>query len=170
VPRAEQPAAVELTGAGSTFDAPFFSAAFAHYHQLHPTVSVRYSAVGSGDGIKEFSAGAVDFGASDVPMTPAEQAAAKGGSIVQVPVDLGAVVVSYNFDNAGGLAVPLHLTGAVLARIYLGQITNWDDPAITALNPRDALPDEQIKVVHRSDSSGTTYIFTDYLSAVAPGH
>jgi phosphate transport system substrate-binding protein len=167
MPRVEQSAAVELTGAGSTFDAPFFSAAFAHHHQLHPTVSVGYAAVGSGDGFKEFSAGTVDFGASDVPMTPAEQAAAKGGPIVQVPVDLGAVVVSYNFDNTGGLMVPLHLTGAVLARIYLGQITNWDDPAITALNPRDALPNEQINVVHRSDSSGTTYILTNYLSSVS---
>ncbi len=167
VPTVQQPAALELTGAGSTFDAPFFSAAFARYHQLHPTVSISYAAVGSGDGIKEFSAEKVDFGASDVPMTAAEQAAAEGGPIVQVPVDLGAVVVSYNLDNTGALALPLHLTGAVLARIYLGQITKWDDPAITALNPRDDLPNEHINVVHRSDSSGTTYIFTDYLSNVS---
>ncbi len=166
--RAEQPAAVELTGAGSTFDAPFFSAAFARYHQLHPGVSVRYAPVGSGEGIKRFSAGAVDFGASDVPMTPADQVGARGGPIIQVPVDLGAVVVSYDLDNTCGLAVPLHLTGAVLARIYLGQVTKWDDPAITALNPADDLPDEQINVVHRSDGSGTTYIFTDYLSRVSP--
>ena len=167
-PRAEQPAAVELTGAGSTFDAPFFSAAFARYHQLHRGVSVSYAAVGSGDGIKDFSAGRVDFGASDVPMTAAEQAGARGGPIVQVPIDLGAVVVSYNLDNTGGLAVPLQLTGPVLARIYLGQITRWDDPAITALNPGDGLPDEPINVVHRSDGSGTTYIFTNYLSSVSP--
>lgn len=167
-PRAGQPAALELTGAGSTFDVPFFSAAFARYHQLHPAVSVSYAAVGSGDGIKRFSAGTVDFGASDVPMTAAEQAAARGGPIIQVPVDLGAVVVSYNLDNTGGLTVPLRLAGAVLARIYLGQITKWDDPAITALNPGDDLPDELINVVHRSDSSGTTYIFTNYLSSVSP--
>jgi phosphate transport system substrate-binding protein len=167
-PRAEQPAAVELSGAGSTFDAPFFSAAFVRYHQLRPAVSVSYAAVGSGDGIKRFSAGTVDFGASDVPMTAAEQAGARGGPIVQVPVDLGAVVVSYNLDNTGGLSVPLQLTGPVLARIYLGRITKWDDPAITALNPSDDLPDEQINVVHRSDGSGTTYIFTNYLSSVSP--
>jgi phosphate transport system substrate-binding protein len=167
-PRGEQPAAVELIGAGSTFDAPSFSAAFARYHQLHPAVSVSYAAVGSGDGIKRFSAGAVDFGASDVPMTAAEQAGVRGGPIVQVPIDLGAVVVSYNLDNTGGLAVPLQLTGAVLARIYLGQITKWDDPAITALNPSDDLPDERVNVVHRSDGSGTTYLFTNYLSSVSP--
>jgi len=167
-PRTGQPAAVSLTGAGSTFDAPFFTAAFARYHQLHPAFSVSYAAVGSGAGIKGFSAGTVDFGASDVPMTAAEQAAARGGPIVQVPVDLGAVVVSYNLDNTGGLSVPLHLTGAVLAGIYLGQISKWDDPAIRALNPDDALPDEHITVVHRSDGSGTTYIFTNYLSSVSP--
>jgi phosphate transport system substrate-binding protein len=168
VPTVAQPAALQLTGAGSTFDAPFFSAAFVRYHELYSSVSISYAAVGSGDGIKEFSAKKVDFGASDVPMTAAEQAAAEGGPIVQVPVDLGAVVVSYNLDNTGALAVPLRLTGAVLARIYLGQITKWDDPAITALNPRDDLPNEHINVVHRSDSSGTTYIFTDYLSSVSP--
>ena len=168
VRRAELPVSVELTGAGSTFDAPFFSAAFARYHHLHPAVSVTYAAVGSGDGIKRFSAGAVNFGASDVPMTAAEQAGARGGPIVQVPIDLGAVVVGYNLDNTGGLTAPLQLTGPVLARIYLGQITNWDDPAITALNPGEELPNEQINVVHRSDGSGTTYIFTNYLSSVSP--
>ena len=167
-PRAEQPAAVQLAGAGSTSDAPFFSAAFARYHQLHPAVSVSYAAVGSGDGIKRFSAGTVGFGASDVPMTAAEQAGARGGPIVQVPIDLGAVVVSYNLDNTGSLAVPLQLTGPVLARIYLGQVTKWDDPAITGLNLGDDLPDEQINVVHRSDGSGTTYIFTNFLSSVSP--
>jgi phosphate transport system substrate-binding protein len=119
---------VELTGAGSTFDAPFFAAAFARYHELVPGVAVSYAAVGSGDGIKDFSAGAVDFGASDVPMTPAEEARPGGGRVVQVPVDLGAVVVSYNLGTGVPLAQPLRLTGPVLARIFLGQIGNWDDP------------------------------------------
>ena len=158
---------VKLTGAGSTFDAPFFSAAFSRYHHLDPGVSVSYAAVGSGDGIKRFSSGTVDFGASDVPMTPAEQAVARG-PVVQVPVDLGAVVVSYNLGTGVPLAVPLRLTGPVLARIYLGQITKWDDPAIKSLNPGAALPDEHINVVHRSDGSGTTYILTNYLSTVSP--
>lgn len=158
---------IHLSGAGSTFDAPFFMAAFARYHKLHPNVSIAYSAVGSGDGIQRFSAKAVNFGASDVPMTPLEQAAAQGGPVIQVPIDLGAVVVSYNVQTATP-GWQLHLSGAVLAKIYLGQITNWDDPAIAALNPGVGLPSENIVVVHRSDSSGTTYIFTNYLSSVAP--
>jgi len=166
-PKGQRPSDLQLSGAGSTFDAPFFSAAFTRYHQLDPDVSVSYSAVGSSDGIKRFSAGTVDFGASDVPMTTAEQAEARGGPVVQVPVDLGAVVVSYNLGT-GLLPLPLRLTGPVLARIYLGQITNWQDPAIVSLNPDDALPDEKITVVHRSDGSGTTYIFTNYLSSVSP--
>ena len=101
------------------------------------------------------SSGIVDFGASDVPMTAAQLARATGGPVVQVPVDLGAVVVSYNLAKYT-LFDPLRLTGAVLARIYLGKITNWDDPAIAALNPADNLPDQKITVVHRSDGSGTT--------------
>jgi phosphate transport system substrate-binding protein len=155
---------VTLTGSGSTFDAPFFDLAFAKYHQQHPGVTVNYSAVGSSAGIAAFSAKQADFGASDVPMTTAEQAAAKGGASVQVPVDLGAEVVIYN------VALPdvgrLHLTGPVIARIFLGQITNWADPAITALNPAAHIPSEPITVVHRSDGSGTTYIFSNYLSSV----
>lgn len=156
--------AVTLTGAGSTFDAPFFGLAFAKYHQQHPGVRISYSSVGSSAGIAAFTAQHVNFGASDVPMTATEQAAAHGGPPVQVPVDLGADVVVYHLP---GLA-RLHLTGPVIARIFLGQITNWRDPAITSLNPGIALPDEPITVVHRSDGSGTTYIFSNYLSAVSP--
>ncbi|MGO9083135.1 MAG: phosphate ABC transporter substrate-binding protein PstS, partial [Streptosporangiaceae bacterium] len=158
------PARLTLTGAGSTFDAPFFGRAFAAYHRQNPGVAVRYSAVGSSAGIAAFSAGRVNFGASDVPLTPAEQAAAHGGPSVQIPVDLGAEVVVYNL-----IGLPLlHLTGPVIARIFLGQITSWSDPAITALNPGRSIPDEPITVVHRSDGSGTTYIFSNYLSAVSP--
>jgi len=155
-----------LTGAGSTFVAPFFAAAFAKYQQQHPGVSIGYSAVGSSAGIAAISAQQVDFGASDVPMTVSEQAAAKGGSITQVPVALGGEGVVYNLSLPAGTR--LHLTGPVLARIYLGQITRWNDPAITALNPGLSLPAAGINVVHRSDGSGTTYIFSNYLSVISP--
>jgi phosphate transport system substrate-binding protein len=155
-----------LTGAGSTFDAPFFAAAFARYQQQHPAVVISYSAVGSSAGIAAFSAQRVDFGASDVPMTASEQAAATGGPVTQVPVALGGEGVAYNLSLPAGAR--LHLTGPVLAAIYLGQITHWNDPALTALNPGLSLPEGTINVVHRSDGSGTTYIFSNYLSSIDP--
>jgi phosphate transport system substrate-binding protein len=155
-----------LTGAGSTFDAPFFDLAFAKYHQQHRAVSISYAAVGSGAGIAAFSAKQVDFGASDVPMTASEQTAATGGPSVQVPVALGTEDVVYDLNLPGGAR--LHLTGPVIAKIFLGQITNWTDPAITALNPSIDIPSGPITVVHRSDVSGTTYIFSNYLSSVSP--
>ena len=155
-----------LTGAGSTYVAPFFATAFARYHQQHPAVTVNYSPVGSSAGIAAISAKQVDFGASDVPMNASEQAAAKGGPITQVPDALGAEGIAYNLNLPAGAR--LHLTGPVLAAIFLGQITHWNDPAITALNPGIALPPAQITVVHRSDGSGTTYIFSNYLSSADP--
>jgi phosphate transport system substrate-binding protein len=155
-----------LTGAGSTFDAPFFSVAFARYQQQHPGVTIGYSAVGSSAGIAAFNAGQVDFGASDVPMTVREQAAATGGPITQLPVALSGEGVVYNLSLPAGAR--LHLTGPVLAAIFLGQITRWTDPVITALNPGVSLPPARINVVHRSDGSGTTYIFSNYLSSVDP--
>ena len=155
-----------LTGAGSTFDAPFFDLAFANYHQQHPAVTVSYAAVGSSAGISAISGKQVDFGASDVPMTGSEQAAARGGPVVQVPVDLGAEGVAYNLSLPAGAR--LQLTGPVIARIFLGQITSWHDPAVTALNPGLTLPNAPISVIHRSDGSGTTYIFSNYLSSVDP--
>jgi phosphate transport system substrate-binding protein len=154
-----------LTGSGSTFDAPFFTAAFTRYHQQHPGVTISYSAVGSSAGIAAFSAGQADFGASDVPMTAAEQAAATGGPIAQVPVALGGEGIVYNLALPAGAR--LHLTGPVLAAIFLGQVTSWHDPAITALNPGLSLPAAAIRVVHRSDGSGTTYIFSNYLSTAS---
>ena len=129
-------------------------------------MSISYSAVGSSAGIAAFSAGQVNFGASDVPMTASEQAAAKGGQVTQVPVDLGGEGIAYHLSLPAGAR--LHLTGPVLAGIYLGQITRWNDPAITALNPDITLPGAPITVVHRSDGSGTTYIFSNYLSIVSP--
>ena len=156
-----------LTGAGSTFDAPFFAVAFARYQQQqHPAVSIGYSAVGSSAGIAAISARQVDFGASDVPMNASEQAAATGGPVTQVPVALGGEGVIYNLSLPAGAR--LHLTGPVLAGIFLGQITRWNDPALTALNPGLPLPAAPITVVHRSDGSGTTYIFSSYLSSTDP--
>ena len=155
-----------LNGAGSTFDAPFFSAAFARYQQQHPGVTIGYSAVGSSAGIAAISARQVDFGASDVPMTASEQAAARGGPVTQVPVALGGEGIAYNLSLPAGARV--HLTGPVLAEIFLGQITRWNDPALTALNPALSLPAAAINVVHRSDGSGTTYIFSNYLTAISP--
>jgi phosphate transport system substrate-binding protein len=155
-----------LTGAGSTFVAPFFAAAFAKYHQQHPGVSISYAAVGSGAGITAFSAKQADFGASDVPMNASEQSAARGGSVTQVPDALGGEGVAYNLNLPAGAR--LHLTGPVLARIFLGRITSWNDPAITALNSGIDMPPAPITVVHRSDSSGTSYIFTNYLSSTDP--
>ena len=158
--------ALTLTGAGSTFDAPFFSVAFARYQQQHPGVAVGYSVVGSSAGIAAFSTQRVDFGASDVPMTSGEQTAARGGPVTQVPVALGGEGIAYNLSLPSGAR--LRLTGPVLAAIYLGQITHWNDPALTALNPGLTLPTAPITVVRRSDGSGTTYIFSDYLSSVEP--
>ena len=155
-----------LTGAGSTYVAPFFALAFARYHQQHPAVTVNYSAMGSSAGITAISARQVDFGASDVPMNASELAAAKGGPVTQVPDALGAEGVAYNLNLPAGAR--LRLTGPVLAAIFLGQITHWNDPAITALNPGLTLPAASIAVVHRSDGSGTTYIFSNYLSSVDP--
>jgi phosphate transport system substrate-binding protein len=155
-----------LIGAGSTFDAPFFAVAFANYQQQHPGVTISYAVVGSSAGIAAISAQQVDFGAADVPMTAAEQAAATGGPITQVPVDLGGEGIAYNLPLPAGAR--LHLTGPVLAQIYLGQVTRWNDPAITALNPGLSLPPAAITVVHRSDGSGTTYIFSNYLSSISP--
>jgi phosphate transport system substrate-binding protein len=155
-----------LTGAGSTYVAPFFALAFARYHQQHPAVTVNYAVVGSSAGIAAISARQVDFGASDVPMNASELAAAKGGPVTQVPDALGAEGVAYNLSLPAGAR--LHLTGPVLAAIFLGQITHWNDPAITALNPGLILPRASIAVIHRSDGSGTTYIFSNYLSSVDP--
>jgi phosphate transport system substrate-binding protein len=155
-----------LTGAGSTYVAPFLALALAKYHQQHPAVTVNYSPVGSSAGIAAISARQVNFGASDVPMNPSELAAAKGGAITQVPDALAAEGITYHLSLPAGTR--LRLTGPVIAAIYLGQIMRWNDPAITALNPGITLPPEPITVVHRSDGSGTTYIFSNYLSSVSP--
>ncbi|HCG01195.1 MAG TPA: phosphate ABC transporter substrate-binding protein PstS [Chloroflexi bacterium] len=159
-------ASVSLTGAGSSFDFPFFDKAFSVYQSSH-SVSINYQPIGSGAGIQQFTAKTVDFGASDVPMNPVSElpAAVKaGGAVLQIPVALGGVSVAYNVP---GVKTGLHLNGTVLAKIFLGTISKWNDRAIKALNKKVSLPDTQITVVHRSDGSGTSYIFTDYLSKVS---
>ena len=157
---------VPLNGAGGTFPAPLYTKWFDQYDQL-TGIKINYQAVGSGAGINQITAGTVDFGASDALMTDAQITAAQAafGPILEIPMTIGAVAITYNLPTLG--QSQLKLTGDVLAKIYLKQITNWDDPAIAALNPGLNLPNIPIAVVHRSDGSGTTYIFTNYLSKVS---
>jgi len=159
-------AADTITGAGSSFDFPFFSVAFYQYHEDHDSVNVNYQSIGSGGGIQQFTAKTVDFGASDVPLNSKEMAAAvaSNGEVVQVPVTLGGVVIAYNIP---GISTHIKLTPDVLSAIYLGDIANWNDPRIAKLNSGTSFPDLPIVVAHRADASGTTYIFTDYLSKVS---
>jgi len=153
-----------LTGAGATFPEPFYTKAFYAYSQLYPQVTVNYQAVGSGAGIQQFTNNTVDFGASDVPMSASDITAAGGADkLVQVPTTLGVVAIAYKL---GGVS-RLQLDGAALAGIFLGKITRWNDPALAALNAGVSLPTTAITVVHRSDGSGTTYHFTDYLAKVS---
>src|SRR5947209_8934776 len=151
-----------LTGAGATFPAPFYQKAFFDYNAKYPNVTVNYQSVGSGAGISQFQKGTVDFGASDVPMGDADIAKVPGGAtaLVQVPTTLGVISVAYNLSGVS----KLQLDGPTLANIYLGRITKWNDPAITAMNSGVSLPSSAIQVVHRSDGSGTSYHFTDYLA------
>jgi phosphate transport system substrate-binding protein len=157
-------AATQIVGAGSTFDFPFFSKAFYEYTAKHPEVTVNYQSIGSGGGIQQFTAKTVDFGASDVPMNAKELARAKD-PVLQIPITLGGEGIAYNLP---GIEKGMHLTREVIADIYLGKITKWNDAALVKLNPGMKLPDMAITVVHRSDGSGTTYIFTDFLSNVSP--
>ena len=155
--------AQKLTGAGSTFDYPIFSRWFAEYSAAHPGVEVNYQSIGSGGGIRQFCGGLVDFGASDMPMTNDMIASCKV-KLVHLPVVLGAVAPMFNVSGVTNL----RFSGETLANIYLGKITNWNDPAIARDNPGVKLPDQKITVVHRSDASGTSFIWTDYLSKVSP--
>ena len=156
------PAQVALTGAGSTFVNPIFQKWFSDYAK-QTGVKINYQSIGSGGGIRQLSEGTVDFGATDGPMSDAEMAKAKG-PILHIPVVLGAVVISYNLP---GVTKPLNLTGDVLSGIFLGKIVKWNDARIQALNPGVKLPAKDVLVVHRTDGSGTTYIFTDYLTTVS---
>jgi phosphate transport system substrate-binding protein len=154
----------DLTGAGATFPAPIYQKWFADY-AAKTGVKINYQAIGSGGGIRQLSEQTVDFGASDAPMSDDELSKAKGGQVLHFPTVLGAVVITYNLP---GVTKSLRLTGDVVADLFLGTITKWNDPKIAALNPGVKLPAMDVLVTHRSDGSGTTYIFTDYLTAVSP--
>lgn len=154
---------ISITGAGSTFVYPIMTRWIADYHQAHPNVQVNYQSIGSGGGIQQVKNGTVDFGASDAALT--DQQMSQMTPVVQFPESAGPVCITYNLP---GLTQPLHLTAATLTGIYLGTIKNWQNAEIAKANPGVKLPNKPILVVHRSDGSGTTNIFTTYLAAVNP--
>ena len=153
-----------INGAGATFPNPIYQKWFSEYHKAHSDVQFNYQSIGSGGGIRQVLAGTVDFGASDGPMSDEQLSQAKS-KILHIPTVLGAVVPAYNVPGVSG---EVKFTPQALAGIFLGKITTWNDPAIAKENPGVNLPGENIIVVHRSDGSGTTFIFTDYLSKVSP--
>src|SRR3984893_14331574 len=152
-----------LNGAGATFPNPMYSKWFSEYHKLHPQVQVNYQPIGSGGGIRQVTAGTVDFGASDMPMTDKQLQEAKT-KILNIPTVLGAVVPAYNIPGVTG---EVKFTPAALAGIFLGKISKWNDKEIAEPNPGVNFPNQDIIVVHRSDGSGTSFIWTDYLSKVS---
>ena len=156
-------AQTQLNGAGATFPYPMYSKWFSEYNKLHPEVQINYQSIGSGGGIRQVLNGTVDFGASDGPMTDEQLKEAKM-KILHIPTVLGADVPAYNVPGVSG---EVKFTPESLAGIFLGKIQNWNDPAIAKVNPGVNLPNQPIIVVHRSDGSGTTYIFTDYLSKIS---
>jgi phosphate transport system substrate-binding protein len=157
-------AQTSLTGAGATFPYPIYSKWFSEFKKVHPDVEINYQSIGSGGGIRQVMAGTVDFGASDVGMTD-DQLKQSKVPIQLIPTVMGSVVPAYNIP---GVKDDLKFTPDILANIFLGKITTWNDPAIQKINPDVKLPGQTINVVHRSDGSGTTGVFTDYLSKVSP--
>ena len=155
--------AQKITAAGATFPYPIYSKWFSEYSSAHPGVQINYQSIGSGGGIQQVTNGVVDFGASDMPMTDAALSASKV-KLVHIPTVLGAVVPIFNVSGVSSL----RFSPDVLADIYLSKITTWNDPRIAKDNPGVSLPNDKIIVVHRSDGSGTTFIWTDYLSKSAP--
>jgi phosphate transport system substrate-binding protein len=155
---------VQINGAGATFPYPIYSKWFSEYNKLHPNIQINYQSIGSGGGIQQVTKETVFFGATDGPMTD-EQLKAAPGPILHFPTVLGADVPVYNIPN---VTAELKFTGPILADIFLGKVTKWNDPAIVKLNPGVSLPGTDITVVHRSDGSGTTYIWVDYLAKVSP--
>jgi phosphate transport system substrate-binding protein len=156
-----------LNGAGATFPYPIYSKWFSEYHKVHSEVQINYQSIGSGGGIRQVTEATVEFGASDMPMTDDQLKEAEGKlktKVLNIPTVLGAVVPVYNVPGVSG---EIKFTPEVLAGIFLGHITNWNDKAIAAANPDVKFPNQDIVVVHRSDGSGTTFIFTDYLSKVS---
>ena len=155
---------VKINGAGATFPFPIYSKWFSEYNKLHPNVEINYQSIGSGGGIRQLLERTVFFGASDQPMTD-EMLAKAPSPVLHFPTVIGAVVPIYNIE---GLNTQIKFTGPVLADIFLGKITKWNDPALAKANPGTALPSGNITVVHRSDGSGTTFVWADYLSKVSP--
>jgi phosphate transport system substrate-binding protein len=159
---------MSLTGAGATFPYPMYSKWFDEYHKLHPNLEINYQSIGSGGGIRQVTEGTVDFGASDGPMTEEQLKGfreKRGVAVLHFPTVLGAVVPIYNIP---GVTAELNFTPDALAGIFLGKIKKWNDPAIAKPNPKIKLPSNDILVVHRSDGSGTTYVWVDFLSKVSP--
>ena len=156
--------AVRLQGAGATFPAPLYQKWVSEYGKLQPNITIDYQSIGSGGGIQQITAQTVDFGASDTPMSDDDLRKAPG-ALLHIPTVLGAVVITYNL---AGVTQPLHLPPDVIADIFLGKIKKWNDPRIKADNANANLPDADITVVHRSEASGTTGVFTDYLAKVSP--
>jgi phosphate transport system substrate-binding protein len=154
---------VDISGAGATFPYPLYSKWFNEYNKLHPEVKINYQSIGSGGGIRQFSEGTVYFGATDGPMTDEQLKASKVQPVTHLPMTLGGVVPVYNLPIEG-----LRFSGETLARAFLGEIKTWNDPAIAKDNPGKKLPADAITIVHRSDGSGTTYVWVDFLSKVSP--
>ena len=155
---------VTINGAGATFPFPLIDTWRVEYQKVHPEANINYQSIGSGGGIKQFTAKTVDFGATDAPLSKNESQKVQGA--VHIPETIGSVVATYNIPSIPEKG--LKLTGEVLADIFLGKITKWNDPKIQDLNKDKTLPPDDIVVVHRSDGSGTTYVWTDYLSSVSP--
>src|SRR5881394_2657439 len=156
-------AQVQINGAGATFPNIIYQDWMLTFNQSHPDVKLNYQSIGSGGGIRQFSDGTVDFGATDAPMTDSAIAAIQG-NVLHIPTVMGAVVVAYNLQ---GLSQPVKFTADVLADIFLGKITKWNAPRLVSINADVTLPATDIVVVHRADGSGTSFVFTDYLSKVS---
>ena len=152
-----------ITGAGSTFVFPLMDNWRVEYNKIHPEIMLNYQSIGSGAGIKLLEQKSVDFGASDAPLSATDMQKAPG--VITIPESIGGITIAYNLP---GIDKGLKLTGPVIAQIFMGNITSWNDPAIVNLNPGTSLPSQKIVVAHRSDGSGTTYAFTDYLSKISP--
>src|SRR5881296_663369 len=157
-------AQVPINGAGATFPNIIYQDWMLTYSQTHPDVKLNYQSIGSGGGIRQFSDGTVDFGATDAPMTDSAITAISG-NVLHIPTVLGAVVAAYTLPE---VSQPVRITPDVLADIFLGKVTKWNDPRLASINPGVTLPNQDIIVVHRSDGSGTSFVWTDYLSKVSP--
>jgi phosphate transport system substrate-binding protein len=156
--------AATINAAGATFPAPIYQKWFEEFHKAHPDVQINYQAIGSGGGIRQLVEGTVDFGASDMPMTDDQLSKVSRYKVLHFPTVLGGIVPTYNVPGAADL----NFSGPSLAGIYLGAIKKWNDPALKKDNPKANLPNEDITVVHRSDGSGTSFVFSDYLAKVSP--